>query len=109
MRYTAAVFTIFLGVAPLSTIVGQVIHWPQDTFQTITQQDFTLQQIRGRSATVVLFMDPECPVTQKYGATLRKLYSEWQDKNVAVVAVYPVVGIDNETIAEFAQDYRYNF
>ncbi|GEM_PF-2925324 len=109
MRYIASVFAIFLGLAPLSTLTGQVIHWPQDTFQTITQQDFTPQQIRNQAATVVLFMDPECPVTQKYGATLRKLHQEWQDKNVAVVAVYPVVNIDTATITEFAQNYRYNF
>jgi len=109
MRYIATVFATFLGLAPLSTLSGQVIHWPPDTFQTITQQNFTPHQIRNQAATVVLFMDPECPVTQKYGATLRKLYREWQDKRVAVVAVYPVVGIDSETITEFAQDYRYNF
>ena len=109
MRYIAAVFAILLGLAPLSNLTGQVIHWPQETFQTITQQSYTPQQIRDQAATVVLFMDPECPVTQKYGATLRQLHEEWQEKDVAVVAVYPVVGIDNETITEFAQGYRYNF
>ncbi|MEM9674766.1 MAG: redoxin domain-containing protein [Bacteroidota bacterium] len=109
MRYIALVFVIFLGLSPLSTLRGQVIHWPQETFKTNTQQNFTPQQIRDQAATVVLFMDPECPVTQKYGATLRKLHQEWQDKNVAMVAIYPVVGIDSATITEFAKDYRYNF
>lgn len=109
MRYLAAVSIVLLNLLLLRELPAQVIHWPQDTFQTIAGQKFTPQQIRNQAATIVLFMDPECPVTQKYGATLRKLHQEWQDKGVDVVAVYPVVGIDSVTITEFAQDYRYNF
>ncbi|WKN45020.1 redoxin domain-containing protein [Tunicatimonas pelagia] len=109
VRYWCWLLVSLSGILLASTLSAQVIHWPQDTFQTLVGQELTPHQIRSQAATVVLFMDPECPVTQKYGATLRKLQQEWQDKDVTVVAVYPVVGIDHETIAEFAQDYRYNF
>jgi thiol-disulfide isomerase/thioredoxin len=109
MRYLATVSIVLLNLLLLPELPAQVIHWPQDTFQTLDGQKLTPQQIRQQAATVVLFMDPECPVTQKYGATLRKLHQEWQEKDVKLLAVYPVVGIDSATVADFAQAYRYEF
>ncbi|MEM8967536.1 MAG: redoxin domain-containing protein [Bacteroidota bacterium] len=108
-RCLVVILISLFGTVVSTASFGQVIHWPSDTFQTLTGQEFTPQQIRSHTATVVLFLDPDCPVTQKYGATIRKLREEWESKDINVVAVYPVVNIDNSTIAEFAQAYRYDF
>ena len=108
-RCLAVMLISLLGTVLSTASFGQVIHWPLDTFETLTGQEFTPQQIRSQAATVVLFLDPVCPVTQKYGATIRKLREEWGSKGVNMLAVYPVVNIDSSTIADFAQAYRYNF
>ena len=109
MHYALAIMIGFLGLTQGLPLQAQELHWPADTFQTYTHQPFTLQQIREHPATVVLFLDPECPGTQKYGATLRQLYQKWQKEDVDVVAVYPVVGIDSTAVAEFATAYHYDF
>lgn len=109
MHYALAIMIGFLGLMHWRPLCAQELQWPADTFQTNTSQAFTPEQIREHAATVVLFLDPDCPVTQKYGATLRKLYQKWQKEDIAVVAVYPVVGIDRAAVAEFAQAYQYDF
>ncbi|MEM9831985.1 MAG: redoxin domain-containing protein [Bacteroidota bacterium] len=110
VAHCLAVMLISLYGTVFSTAsFGQVIHWPPDTLPTLAGQKFTPHQIRSQAATVVLFLDPDCPVTQKYGATIRELRKEWESKGVNVIAVYPVVNIDSSTVAEFAQVYRYDF
>ncbi|MEO0330355.1 MAG: redoxin domain-containing protein [Bacteroidota bacterium] len=108
-RCLAVILISLLGTLLSTTSFGQIIHWPSDTFQTLSGQEFTPQQIRSQVATVVLFLDPDCPVTQKYGATIRELREEWESKGVNMIAVYPVVNINSSAVAEFAQAYRYNF
>ncbi|MEQ9439703.1 MAG: redoxin domain-containing protein [Cyclobacteriaceae bacterium] len=107
MPYNLVIIIGFLASALCLPLYGQ--QWPADTFQTSTAQPFLPQKLQKHTATVVLFLDPDCPVTQKYGATLRKLYKKWQEEDVAVVAVYPVVDIDSAAVAEFAQAYQFDF
>ncbi len=83
--------------------------WMHLTLATSQRDSFDLSALQKYKASVLLFLDPECPVSQKYGATIRQLYQEAKEQQVAVVAIYPVPGLLPETVRQFAEDYQYAF
>lgn len=69
----------------------------------------SLKDLSAENGLLLFFMDPDCPVTQKYGATIRELHQTCEEEGVAIAAVYPVVNADPEIIREFAEDYQFPF
>lgn len=55
---------------------------------------------------VVVFLDPECPISQKYTATLRAMAGKYSRHGVAFYGSMSVRGINGDEIREFEQYYR---
>jgi thioredoxin-related protein len=70
------------------------------TLQTVDHQNFSFAQLGKNKASIILFLQPECPFCNSYGKTLKHLDSAFTSKEVKMYAVvagkyYP----DSEIIA----------
>lgn len=83
--------------------------WMQLTLIDSKEEPFALATLQNNPYTVLLFLDPECPITQKYGATLRQLSQQLKEQEVPVVAVYSLVGMRAEKVKTFAEAYQFSF
>ena len=100
-----------LGMLCLNTTItfAQADDWWVMPLMTPAGESHSPASLVGEKGVFLLFMDPDCPVTQKYGATIRELYHTYREKGIAVAAVYPVVNAEPEKISAFAEDYRFPF
>jgi peroxiredoxin len=90
-------------------LLAQADNWWEMDMATLNGDQQSLQDLSGEQGLLLLFMDPDCPVTQKYGATIRALYEEYQNKGIRIAAVYPLVLMQQEKIRQFAEAYQYPF
>jgi hypothetical protein len=58
---------------------------------------------------VWVFLDPECPVSQSYTLTLRKIYSQYTKQGVAFRGIYPSPAIKKADIERFHRAYQLPF
>src|SRR5206468_11988669 len=54
---------------------------------TLDHQNFSLNQLSANKASVILFLQPECPFCNSYGRTLRSLDSTFESKQVKMYGV----------------------
>jgi hypothetical protein len=76
-----------------------------------------VQDLEGRSVnpidestapiTVTLFVDSDCPVSNRYAPQLQSLHRRYAPKGVNFWLVYPDPGISVQTIRTHMQDYGY--
>ncbi|HJZ57153.1 MAG TPA: redoxin family protein [Gemmataceae bacterium] len=59
------------------------------TLATLDGKPTTLDAVKGKTATVVVFVSFECPVSASYVAPLGELAKEYAEKGVAVIGVCP--------------------
>lgn len=57
--------------------------------------------------TVTLFVDSDCPISNRYAPQLQSLYLRYAPRGVNFWLVYPDPHISVQTIREHMQDYRY--
>jgi hypothetical protein len=57
--------------------------------------------------TVTLFVDSDCPVSNRYAPEVRRLYQRYAPRGVNFWLVYPDPDISVQTIREHMQDYGY--
>ncbi len=60
-------------------------------------------------ATVLIFLDPECPISQAYTLTLRKLHEQYATKGVAFKGIYDSAPLKKRDIRRFHQKYQLPF
>lgn len=54
---------------------------------------------------IIIFMAEDCPITQKYMATIRDLAQKYPSHQISVVGYFPA-GISNKGAKEFRQEYQ---
>ena len=54
---------------------------------------------------VIVFLDPECPISQKYTHTLNELISAYHDKNIRFYGIISVQRVQSAEISEFVNTY----
>src|SRR5688572_31138348 len=59
------------------------------TFTDAAGKASALKDHAGKTATVVLFLSFDCPVSNSYAATLTELHKKFAEKGVGFVAVVP--------------------
>jgi len=89
--------------------VGQNNNWLSISLASVEGEPKAVKDILSSNGLMVFVLDPDCPVSQKYGATIRELSQEYEQQGITSVAVYPVVGITKDKIRKFAEDYNYPF
>src|SRR6188474_1859019 len=57
------------------------------SLKTLDHQDFSLRELKNNKASVVIFLQPECPFCNSYGKTLRSLDSTFKAQQVKMYAV----------------------
>lgn len=63
--------------------------------------------VGGESITVTLFVDSDCPVSNRYAPEMQRLYSRYAPQGVKFWLVYPDPDITAETIREHLASYAY--
>lgn len=78
--------------------------------QGVAQQFPTLKKMLDQTADVhaVTFLDPECPISQKYTKTLNDL-AERHGARVKFYGFIPVQGISEQEISNFREYYQIRF
>ncbi|WP_277483827.1 redoxin domain-containing protein [Catalinimonas alkaloidigena] len=92
-----------------SAIRAQTESWLELPLQSAEGGQISVGELLGEQGAVLLFLDPDCPVSQKYGATIRRLARQFKEKGIQTIAIYPVVNIDEESVNTFASAYQYDF
>lgn len=59
--------------------------------------------------TVYVFLDTECPLSQNYTLTLRKIQADYVNQDLRFVAVFPAVGDTPKRIRAFIKEYQLPF
>lgn len=111
MKYWGKVkiLLVFLLWCQSDQLLAQADNWWEKEMTTLSGDQKNLRSLSGEQGLLLLFMDPDCPVTQKYGATIRALYQEYHDKDIRIAAVYPLVMMQQDKIRQFAEAYQYPF
>lgn len=58
-------------------------------------------------ATVALFVDDDCPISNRYAPELRRLHDKFSSKGVAFWLVYPDPDLSADDIRAHAKEYQY--
>lgn len=68
----------------------------------------SLSDHAGKTATVVVFLSFDCPVSNSYATTLIELHKKYSDKGVGFLAVVPT-DLDAAKVAKKAEEFKYPF
>lgn len=63
----------------------------------------------GTPITVTLFVDSDCPVSNRYAPEIQRLYSRYAPRGVGFWLVYPDPDISAESIRTHMSEYGYDF
>ena len=55
---------------------------------------------------VILFLDPECPVSNAYMREIKSIHSDYSKKGIAFEAVFPVPTVKRTDIKQFLSKYQ---
>lgn len=70
----------------------------------------SLGQVKpAAKATVLIFLDPECPISQAYTLTLRKLHQQYAIEGVVFRGIYDSAPLKKRDIRRFHQKYQLPF
>lgn len=59
----------------------------------------------GDGVTVLLFLAPDCPISNRYAPTIRSIADEHQAKGVRFWLVYPDPDVSSETVRRHSEEY----
>ena len=77
--------------------------------QTLEHQDFSLSQLENNKASVIIFLQPECPFCNSYGKTLRSLDSTFRSKQVKMYAVVAGKFYPDSEIVSYREKFQLQF
>jgi peroxiredoxin len=70
---------------------------------------YKLGNIHEHAATVVVFLSPECPLSETYTLTLRELHSRYKEDQIGFYGVVPGKDISPADIERFRKTYQLDF
>ena len=68
----------------------------------------SLHKYVGKSATVFIFISPECPLCQSYTLTLNKLLATYQNDSIRFIGIVPGTDFSAEQVVAFQRKYKTN-
>lgn len=78
-------------------------------FVTFCFHSFAQKNTAAKSVTVYVFLSETCPICQNYTLTLKQLYTEYKDKHISIIGVFPNYYSTPESIEEFKKVYSIPF
>lgn len=99
---------IFCSSGAVVAQLGE-LNWDEHKMNFINGNHNLPEIVESHQAVALIFLDPECPNCQKYGATFRALDSAFSSQQVALVGVFPFSSQKKESIQRFVTDYTFKF
>ncbi len=91
-------------------------HWvaaqtgvPDISLRDIDNQSFSTKMIGQQQATVFVFVNPECPITQHYMPLLDTLQARYRSAGVAVYGIFPPSAYKEDELKQFRTTYQATF
>lgn len=91
-------FSVKLRIALLLLLLGPGI-FVEALAQEVPRDDFK----------ILIFLDPECPISQAYALTLRSLHTEYAPKGIVFLGVYDSAPLKRRDIRRFHRKYQLPF
>src|SRR5580765_163769 len=68
---------------------------------TLDHQLFSFQELAKNKASVILFLQPECPLCNSYGKTMHALDSVYSEKNIPIYGIVAGKNYPDDEIKAF--------
>lgn len=79
------------------------------SLNTVDHEEFSLGSLANYRASVIVFLQPECPFCSSYGRTLRSLDSVFKSKNVKMVAAVAGKFYPDSQIMDYREKFNLSF
>lgn len=76
---------------------------------TLSHDNFSFEEIKKNSATVIIFLQPECPFCNSYTKTLRQLDSTFRANDVKLLGVMAGTNFSNQELQVFRDEHKLHF
>jgi peroxiredoxin len=70
---------------------------------------YNLGEAEKMTASVFIFLNPECPICQSYSSTMNNLYEKFKGNAVMLYGVFPGKYYNKEQIEKYISDYKIQF
>ncbi len=64
------------------------------------------QYISGQNVQVFIFLDTECPISQRYTSYLQELSAKFQQSNVSFFGIFPTANVHEDDLKVFGEKYN---
>jgi len=64
--------------------------------------------VPGQKAAVLIFLQPDCPISNQYAPTLNRLVAEFSPRGISFYRVYPDRDLTKEDIEQHGRTFSYN-
>lgn len=108
-------FGLFLACLSLSAVAQATLEWQENpSLQRIRLKksvggSFKLGNIHMHAGAVVVFLSPECPLSETYTLALRELHSRYKEDQIGFYGVVPGKDLSPEAIERFRTTYQLEF
>lgn len=82
---------------------------PDISLRDIDNQPFSTKMIRQQRAAVLVFVNPECPITQHYMPLLDTLQARYRSAGVAFYGIFPPSVYKEDELKQFRNTYQVTF
>jgi len=79
------------------------------TLSSVDHQPFSLGELTNQKASVIIFLQPECPFCNSYGKILRQLDSSFSEKDVKMIGVVAGKNYSDDEIKEYQEKHKLKF
>ncbi|MEP7127949.1 MAG: redoxin domain-containing protein [Chitinophagales bacterium] len=76
---------------------------------TVQHEKFSFAELTSKKASVIIFLQPECPFCNSYGKTLRELDSVFQKQNITLIGVIAGKNYPENEIIAYSEKNRLHF
>jgi thiol-disulfide isomerase/thioredoxin len=98
---------VILGLARTKSVEAESdFSW---RFKDLNGTGQQLVGMPGQKATVLVFLQPDCPISNQYAPLLNRLEAEYHSQGIAFFRVYPDVDLTDEEIAQHTKNYGYRW
>lgn len=110
-RAAAALAALALWIDPACGLAGEAAgdRFPRATLASAQGGQQELEALRGRQATVLVFLSTECPISNGYVPTLNDLARTYRDRGVAFVGLNPNARQSLKEMEAHRREYQISF
>ena len=69
----------------------------------------SFSEIKNQKATVLVFLKPDCPLSQNYTLTLNTLYNKYNADDILFTGIIPAHDVSNEEATDYISRYKITF